>query len=161
MATRQIAGEIGELYVFSELLKRGAIPFLPLVDEGVDALVRTPDGAVVELQVKSPGSARGKYPRWFQMASISPRRSFFIVGGYREILDDNDYQQVPIMGYAAKYASAFYGPFRVAADSTPQFGDRRSYQMDPANSRMAMRELFSNVRRETPAWLSSPQGRNV
>ena len=49
------------------------------------------------------------------------------------------------MGYAAKYASAFYGPFRVAADSTPQFGDRRSYQMDPANSRMAMREIESDI----------------
>jgi porphobilinogen synthase len=49
------------------------------------------------------------------------------------------------MGYAAKYASAFYGPFRVAADSTPQFGDRRSYQMDPANVRMAMREIESDI----------------
>ena len=52
---------------------------------------------------------------------------------------------VPIMGYAAKYASAFYGPFRVAAGSTPQFGDRRSYQMDPANARMAMREISSDI----------------
>ena len=49
------------------------------------------------------------------------------------------------MGYAAKYASAFYGPFRVAADSTPQFGDRRSYQMDPANRRMALREIESDI----------------
>ena len=49
------------------------------------------------------------------------------------------------MGYAAKFASGFYGPFRVAADSTPQFGDRKSYQMDPANSRMAMREIESDI----------------
>ena len=49
------------------------------------------------------------------------------------------------MGYAAKYASGFYGPFRVAADSTPQFGDRKSYQMDPANIRMAMREIESDI----------------
>jgi porphobilinogen synthase len=49
------------------------------------------------------------------------------------------------MGYAAKFASAFYGPFRVAADSTPQFGDRRSYQTDPANARMAMREIESDI----------------
>ena len=49
------------------------------------------------------------------------------------------------MGYAAKYASAFYGPFRVAAGSTPQFGDRKTYQMDPANSRMAMREIESDI----------------
>ena len=49
------------------------------------------------------------------------------------------------MGYAAKYSSGFYGPFRVAADSTPQFGDRKSYQMDPANARMAMREIESDI----------------
>ena len=49
------------------------------------------------------------------------------------------------MGYAAKFSSAFYGPFRVAAGSTPQFGDRKTYQMDPANSRMAMREIESDI----------------
>ncbi len=63
----------------------------------------------------------------------------------RETLNAHDYTQIPIMGYAAKYASAFYGPFRVAADSTPQFGDRRSYQMDPANRRMAIREIESDI----------------
>lgn len=67
------------------------------------------------------------------------------VGAIRSILDDNDFTHVPIIGYAAKYASAFYGPFRVAADSTPQFGDRRSYQMDPANWRMAMREIEADI----------------
>ncbi len=63
----------------------------------------------------------------------------------RETLDAHGREQTPIMGYAAKYASAFYGPFRVAADSTPRFGDRRSYQMDPANRRMAMREIESDI----------------
>ena len=63
----------------------------------------------------------------------------------REALNAHGEEQTPIMGYAAKYASAFYGPFRVAADSTPQFGDRRSYQMDPANRRMAMREIESDI----------------
>ena len=63
----------------------------------------------------------------------------------REALNVHGEETVPIMGYAAKYASAFYGPFRVAADSTPQFGDRRSYQMDPANRRMAMREIESDI----------------
>lgn len=67
------------------------------------------------------------------------------VQAIRETLDAAGYEQTPIMGYAAKYASAFYGPFRVAADSTPQFGDRRSYQMDPANRRMAMREIESDI----------------
>ena len=67
------------------------------------------------------------------------------VRAIRETLDAHGYEDTPIMGYAAKYASAFYGPFRVAADSTPQFGDRRSYQMDPANRRMAMREIESDI----------------
>ena len=67
------------------------------------------------------------------------------VRAIREALNDEGYNDLPIMGYAAKYASAFYGPFRVAADSTPQFGDRRSYQMDPANARMAMREIESDI----------------
>ena len=67
------------------------------------------------------------------------------VRAIREALDRAGEQNVPIMGYAAKYASSFYGPFRVAADSTPQFGDRRSYQMVPANRRMAMREIATDI----------------
>src|SRR4029453_5916159 len=58
----------------------------------------------------------------------------------REALDESGFEQIPIMSYAVKYASGFYGPFREAAQSAPQFGDRRGYQMDPANSREAMRE---------------------
>jgi len=68
------------------------------------------------------------------------------VGSIRKILDDNGFQQVAIMAYAAKYASAFYGPFREAAESTPQFGDRRSYQMDPGNSDEALREVELDIR---------------
>jgi porphobilinogen synthase len=63
------------------------------------------------------------------------------VAAIREALDLAGRQQTPILSYAAKFASAFYGPFREAADSTPQFGDRRSYQMDGANAREAMREI--------------------
>ncbi len=63
------------------------------------------------------------------------------VGAIREALDEANLAEVPIMAYSAKYASAFYGPFRDAADSAPQFGDRRSYQMDPANGTEAMREI--------------------
>ena len=63
----------------------------------------------------------------------------------RETLDKEGFNMVPIMSYAAKYASAFYGPFREAAESTPQFGDRRSYQMDPANRREAMKEVMIDV----------------
>jgi len=63
------------------------------------------------------------------------------VGAIRARLDENGYQKVPIMSYAAKYASGFYGPFREAAESAPQFGDRKTYQMDPPNAREALREM--------------------
>jgi len=67
------------------------------------------------------------------------------VGMIRETLDENDFANVPIMSYAAKYCSAYYGPFREAADSSPQFGDRRTYQMDPANALEAVREASLDV----------------
>ncbi len=67
------------------------------------------------------------------------------VWAIRQALDGQGYTDTPIMGYAAKYASGFFGPFRVAAESAPQFGDRRSYQMDPANARMAMREIEGDI----------------
>jgi porphobilinogen synthase len=67
------------------------------------------------------------------------------VAAIREILDENGFDETPIMAYAAKYASAFYGPFREAAESTPQFGDRRSYQMDPGNAAEALREVELDI----------------
>ncbi len=67
------------------------------------------------------------------------------VGMIRETLDENDFTHVPVMSYAAKYCSAYYGPFREAADSSPQFGDRRTYQMDPANAVEALREASLDV----------------
>ena len=67
------------------------------------------------------------------------------VGAIRRALDGGGYPLVPIMAYSAKYASSFYGPFRAAADSTPQFGDRRGYQMDPANVRQALREMEMDI----------------
>lgn len=67
------------------------------------------------------------------------------VGCIRQILDSEGYVTVPIMAYSAKYASGFYGPFREAAQSAPQFGDRRSYQMDPANSDEALREIALDI----------------
>jgi porphobilinogen synthase len=63
------------------------------------------------------------------------------VAAIRQALDENGFKNTPILSYAAKYASVFYGPFREAAESAPQFGDRRSYQMDPANAREALREI--------------------
>jgi porphobilinogen synthase len=67
------------------------------------------------------------------------------VGTIRETLDEEGFDQVPIMAYAAKFASAFYGPFREAAESAPQFGDRRSYQMDPPNAAEALREVQLDI----------------
>ncbi len=63
------------------------------------------------------------------------------VGAIREALDEAGYEETPILAYSAKYASGFYGPFREAAESAPQFGDRRAYQMDPANAEEALREV--------------------
>jgi porphobilinogen synthase len=67
------------------------------------------------------------------------------VGAIRAALDKSGYRDVALLAYAAKYASGFYGPFREAAESTPSFGDRRAYQMDPANVREAIKEVLSDV----------------
>ncbi len=67
------------------------------------------------------------------------------VGAIRHALDTQGFQMTPIMAYSAKYASAFYGPFREAAESAPQFGDRRTYQMDPANTNEALREVALDI----------------
>jgi porphobilinogen synthase len=67
------------------------------------------------------------------------------VAAIRGRLDENGFTNTPILSYAAKYASGFYGPFREAAESAPQFGDRRSYQMDPGNAREAMREIELDI----------------
>jgi porphobilinogen synthase len=68
-----------------------------------------------------------------------------VVKTIREALDEAGYKHIPIMAYSAKYASSYYGPFREAADSTPAFGDRRTYQMDPANRREALREVAIDI----------------
>jgi porphobilinogen synthase len=78
------------------------------------------------------------------------------VAAIRAALDDADQGQTPIVSYAAKYASAFYGPFREAAESAPAFGDRRGYQMDPANVREALRECELDVREGADALLVKP-----
>jgi porphobilinogen synthase len=68
------------------------------------------------------------------------------VKAIRQALEANGFNDIPILAYAAKYASAFYGPFREAAGSTPQFGNRRSYQMDPPNVREALREIEQDIK---------------
>jgi porphobilinogen synthase len=78
------------------------------------------------------------------------------VRAIRESLDDRGFEQTPILAYSAKYASAFYGPFREAADSTPAFGDRRGYQMDPANVREALRESELDLEEGADAIMIKP-----
>ncbi|MGH2934293.1 MAG: porphobilinogen synthase [Gaiellaceae bacterium] len=78
------------------------------------------------------------------------------VGAIREALDDRGLESAPILAYAAKYASAFYGPFREAAGSAPSFGDRRSYQMDPANVREALRECELDLEEGADALMIKP-----
>ena len=78
------------------------------------------------------------------------------VGAIREALDDEGHDSIPILAYSAKYASAFYGPFREAAGSAPSFGDRRGYQMDPANVREALREIELDVAEGADAVMVKP-----
>jgi porphobilinogen synthase len=80
------------------------------------------------------------------------------VAAIRTLLDANGLQNTPIVAYAAKYASSFYGPFREAAESAPAFGDRRSYQMDPANAREALREVLLDVEEGADLVMVKPAG---
>jgi porphobilinogen synthase len=80
------------------------------------------------------------------------------VGAIRQALDANGFERVPILSYAAKFASVFYGPFREAAESAPQFGDRRSYQMDPANGREAMLEIQLDLEEGADMIMVKPAG---
>jgi porphobilinogen synthase len=80
------------------------------------------------------------------------------VGTIRQALDTNGFERIPVLSYAAKFASVFYGPFREAAESAPQFGDRRSYQMDPANGREAMREIQLDLEEGADMIMVKPAG---
>jgi porphobilinogen synthase len=76
----------------------------------------------------------------------------------RQLLDRNGYSNTPVISYAAKYASSFYGPFREAAESAPAFGDRRSYQMDPSNGREALREVLLDIEEGADMVMVKPAG---
>jgi porphobilinogen synthase len=80
------------------------------------------------------------------------------VGAIRTLLDKNGFRTVPILSYAVKYASGYYGPFREAAESAPAFGDRRSHQMDPANSREALREVDLDIEEGADILMVKPAG---
>jgi porphobilinogen synthase len=109
--------------------------------EGVDASYEIENDSSLELLAKTAVSLAAAGADVVAPSDMMDGR----VGAIREALDANGHQQMPILSYAAKFASAFYGPFREAADSAPQFGDRRSYQMDGANLREAMREIDQDV----------------
>src|SRR5947199_1986581 len=81
-----------------------------------------------------------------------------MVGAIRRGLDEAGFSYLPVLSYAAKYASAFYGPFREAAESTPQFGDRRGYQMDPANGDEALREVAQDIDEGADMVMVKPAG---
>ncbi|WP_320176262.1 porphobilinogen synthase [Maridesulfovibrio sp.] len=80
------------------------------------------------------------------------------VAAIREILDENGFAELPLMSYAVKYASAYYGPFREAAEGAPQFGDRKTYQMDPANAREGLREAAADVIEGADILMVKPAG---
>jgi len=80
------------------------------------------------------------------------------VGAIRTLLDKNGYQNIPILSYAVKYASGYYGPFREAAESAPAFGDRRSHQMDPANAREALKEVELDIEEGADILMVKPAG---
>ncbi|GHV52239.1 hypothetical protein FACS1894206_00670 [Deltaproteobacteria bacterium] len=80
------------------------------------------------------------------------------IGAIRAALDTAKYEYIPLMSYAAKYASAFYGPFREAAGSAPRFGNRKTYQMDPANAREALREAAADIEEGADIIMVKPAG---
>jgi len=137
-AIRQLKKELPELYVITDVC------LCEYTDHGhcgkiVDGEVD--NDATLELLVKQALSHAQAGADMVAPSDMMDGR----VGAIRTGLDENGFSQVPIMSYAAKYASAFYGPFRKAAESAPAFGDRRSYQMDPPNIREAMREVALDI----------------
>jgi porphobilinogen synthase len=109
--------------------------------EGVDAGYEVSNDASVELLAKTAVSLARAGADIVAPSDMMDGR----IAAMRAALDEAALEQTPIMSYAAKFASAFYGPFREAADSAPQFGDRRGYQMDGANLREAMREVEQDL----------------
>lgn len=155
MVTKQAAGEIGELFVFRELLKKGVQVFKPLVDEGLDALLRLPDGEILELQIKSAGGAGGRDPRWFQMPPFSPRPNFFILGV--TFLND-EVEEVWVFP-----SMVFYAYASGAGDKTRDLNLESGIRKYGASLRQYLRgfrnrwELISNFK-EYRGFMDSPEG---
>ena len=120
--------------------------------EGVDATYDVQNDVSVELLAKTAASLAAAGADIVAPSDMMDGR----IQAMRTQLDRGGFDQTPILSYAAKFASAFYGPFREAADSTPQFGDRKSYQMDGANLREAMREIEQDLREGADMILMKP-----
>jgi porphobilinogen synthase len=140
LATRAIKEAHPELIVITDLC------LCEYTSHGHCGVVRQPDGgidndATLELLARTAGSQARAGADVIAPSDMMDGR----VGAIRSALDDEGHADTPILAYSAKFASAFYGPFREAADSAPAFGDRRSYQMDPANGDEALREARLDV----------------
>jgi porphobilinogen synthase len=120
--------------------------------EGVDALYEIENDSSLLLLAKTAASLASAGADILAPSDMMDGR----VRAIRSALDQGGFEQTPILSYAAKFASAFYGPFREAADSAPQFGDRRSYQMDGANVREAMREIAQDLAEGADMLLMKP-----
>ncbi|MBV8206625.1 MAG: porphobilinogen synthase [Acidobacteria bacterium] len=127
---------------------RGPVTMEAVVDSAAAAMARSPEqhfevtnDATLELLARTAVSQARAGADIIAPSDMMDGR----VAAIRAALDGNGFEETPVLSYAAKFASAFYGPFREAADSAPQFGDRRSYQMDGANLREAMREIEEDL----------------
>ncbi len=137
-AVKEIKSAIPGLYVITDVC------LCEYTDHGHCGVIRNGDVAndeTVDLLVKEALSHARAGADMVAPSDMMDGR----VGAIRDALDESGFSNVPVMSYSAKYASAFYGPFREAAESIPQFGDRRSYQMDPPNRREAMREAALDI----------------
>ncbi|MBF0137844.1 MAG: porphobilinogen synthase [Magnetococcus sp. DMHC-1] len=137
-AIRRLKSELPDLYVISDLC------FCEYTSHGHCGVIHQGDVDNDATLARLGQSALSHVQAGVDMVAPSGMMDG-MVQAIRRALDGSGYTQTPIMSYAAKFASAFYGPFRDAAESTPQFGDRRSYQMDPANRREAIREVTLDV----------------
>lgn len=124
-----------------EYMSHGHCGIVARDGEGVDATYEVENDSSVKLLAKTAASLARAGADIIAPSDMMDGR----VAAIREALDEDGHAMMPIMSYAAKFASAFYGPFREAADSAPQFGDRRSYQMDGANLREALREVEQDL----------------
>ena len=135
-AIKKIKKEFPEISVFTD------IALDPYSSDGHDGIV-SPDGKILNDETVSILCLQALSHARAGVDIVSPSDMMDgRVGAIRNALDEEGYENVSILSYTAKYASAFYGPFRGALGSSPRFGDKKTYQMDPANSREALRELY-------------------